>query len=46
MAFYRSSHDNIVLMVDFNTTPNNRKLNELTEDHELRNFISKHVIYF
>ena len=33
-------------MVDFNTTPNNRKLNELIEDHELRNFISKHVIYF
>ena len=33
LTFYRSIHDNILLMGDFNTTPNNPKLSELIADH-------------
>ena len=35
LTFYRSTHDNILLMGDFNMTRNNPKLSELIADHEL-----------
>ena len=35
LTFYRSTHDNILLMGDFNITPNNPKSSELIADHEL-----------
>ena len=35
LTFYLSTHDNILLMGDFNMTPNNPKLSELIADHEL-----------
>ena len=35
LIFYRSTHDNILLMVDFNMTPNNPKLSELIDGHNL-----------
>ena len=35
LIFYLSTHDNILLMGDFNMTPNNPKLSELIADHEL-----------
>ena len=35
LTFYRSINDNILLMGDFNMTPNNPKLSELIDDHEL-----------
>ena len=41
LTFYRSTHDNILLMGDFNTTPNNPKLIELIDDHELFTLISE-----
>ena len=41
LTFYRSTHDNILLMGDFNTTPNNPKLTELIDDHELFTLISE-----
>ena len=41
LTFYRSTHDNILLMGDFNTTPNNSKLIELIDDHELFTLISE-----
>ena len=31
LTFYRSTHDNILLMGDFNITPNNPKLSELAD---------------
>ena len=34
LTFYRSTHDNILLMGDFNMTPNYPKLSELIADHE------------
>ena len=40
-TFYRSTHDNILLMGDFNMTPNNLKLSELIDDHELCTLISE-----
>ena len=41
LTFYRSIHDNILLMGDFNMTPNNPKLSELIADHELCTLISE-----
>ena len=41
LTFYRSTHDNILLMDDFNTIPNNPKLSELIDDHKLCTLISK-----
>ena len=41
LIFYRSAHDNILLMGDFNMTPNNPKLSELIDDHELCTLISE-----
>ena len=41
LTFYRSTHDNILLMGDFNMTPNNPKLSELIADHELCTLISE-----
>ena len=35
LTFYRSIHDNILLMGDFSMTPNNPKLSELIPDHKL-----------
>ena len=35
LTFYRSLHDNILLMGNFNMTPNNPKLSELIPDHKL-----------
>ena len=40
-TFYRSTHDNILLMGDFNMTPNNLKLSELINDHQLCTLISE-----
>ena len=41
LTFYRSKHDNILLMGDFNMTLNNPKLSELIADHELGTLISE-----
>ena len=41
LTFYWSTHDNILLMGDFNMTPNNPKLSELIADHELCTIISE-----
>ena len=41
LTFYRSTYDNILLMGDFNMTPNNPKLSELIDDHELFTLISE-----
>ena len=41
LTFYRSTHDNILLMGDFNMTTNNPKLSELIADHELCKLISE-----
>ena len=35
LTFYRSTHDNILLMGDFDMTLDNSNFNELIEDHEL-----------
>ena len=35
LTFYWSTHNSILLMGDFNMTPNNSKLSELIADHEL-----------
>ena len=40
-TFYLSTHDNILLMGDFNITPNNPKSSELIADHELCTLISE-----
>ena len=40
VTFYRSAHDNILLMGNFNMTPNNPKLSELIADHELCTLMS------
>ena len=34
LTFYRSKHDNILFMGDFNITPNNPKLGEFITDHD------------
>ena len=41
VTFYRSAHGNILLMGNFNTTPNNPKLSEWIADHELCVLISE-----
>ena len=41
LTFYRSTHDNFLLMGDYNMTPNNPKLTELIADHELCTLISE-----
>ena len=45
LTFYRSTHDNILLMGDFNMTPNNSKLRELIIDHELCTLISEPICF-
>ena len=35
LTFFWSTYGHILLMVDFNLTPNNPKLSELIADHEL-----------
>ena len=45
LTFYQSTHDNILLMGDFNMTPNNPKLSELIDDHELCNLISERTCF-
>ena len=39
LTFHRSIHENILPMGDFNMTPNNPKLSELIDDHELYTLI-------
>ena len=41
LIFYQSTHDNILLMGNFDMTPNNPKLSELIADHELCILVSK-----
>ena len=41
VIFHRSTHDNILLMGDFNMIANNPKLSELVADHELCTLISE-----
>ena len=41
LTFCRSTHDNILLMGDFNMTPNNPKLSEFISDYELCTLISE-----
>ena len=41
LTFYRSTHDNILLMGDFCMAPNNPKLSEWIDDHELCTLISE-----
>ena len=41
LKFYRSTHNKMLLMGDFNMTPNNAKLIELIADHELGILISE-----
>ena len=41
LTFYRSTHDNILLMGDFNVTLDDPNFNELTEDHEPSALISE-----
>ena len=41
LTFYRSTYGNILLMGDFNMTPNNPKLSELIDDHEFFTLISE-----
>ena len=41
LTFYWSTHDNILLMGDFNTTLDNSNFNELIGDHELSSLISE-----
>ena len=45
LTFYRSTLDNILLVSDFNMTPNNSKLSELIDDHELCNLISEPICF-
>ena len=41
LTFYRSTHGNILLVGDFNVTPNNPKLSELIDDLELCTLMSE-----
>ena len=41
LTIYQSTHDNILLIGDLNMTPNNPKLSELIDDHELCALISE-----
>ena len=45
LTFYRSTHDNILLMVDFNMTLDNLNFNELVEDHQLSAPISESTCF-
>ena len=45
ITVYRSTHGNILLMGDFNMTPNNPKLIELIADHELYILISEPISF-
>ena len=45
LTFYRSTYDNILLMGDFNMTPNNPKLSELIDDHEFFTLISEQTCF-
>ena len=45
LTFYRSTHDNILLMGDFNMTLDNPIFNELIEDHELSALISERTCF-
>ena len=46
LTFYRSIHDNILLMGDFNMTPNNPKLRDLIADHKICTLISEPTTCF
>ena len=41
LTFYRSTHDNMLLMGDFNMTLDNPNFNESIEDHEISALISE-----
>ena len=41
LTFYWSTHDSILLMGDFNMVPNNPKLSELIDNHEICTLISE-----
>ena len=41
LTFYRSTHDNILFMGDFDMTPNNPKLSDLIDDLERCTLISE-----
>ena len=46
LTLYCSSHDNILLMGDFNMTPKNPRLNELIENNDgLSNVISEQAYF-
>ena len=45
MTFYQPTHDNILLMDDFNMTLNNPNFDELIEDHELSALISEPTFF-
>ena len=45
LTFYRSTHDNILLMGDFNMTLSNPKLSELIADHERCSLISEPICF-
>ena len=45
LTFYRSTHNNVLLMGDFNMTPNNPKFSELIDDHELCTLISETMCF-
>ena len=45
LTFYRSTHDNILLMGDFNMTLDNPNFNELIKDHELSALISEPICF-
>ena len=45
LTFYRSTHDNILLMGGFNMTLDNLNFNELIEDHELSALISEPICF-
>ena len=40
LTIYQSTHGNVLLMGDFSMTPNNPKLSELIDDHELCTLIA------
>ena len=41
LTFYWSTHDSILLMGDFNMVPNNPKLSELIDNHDICTLISE-----
>ena len=45
LTFFRSAHDNILLLGDFNMTLDNPNFNELIEDYELSALISEPTMF-